>query len=316
MLYLDQHKQKARLIELRTLDIITTGDNTFDAVVKNNGVTVCERYYSDNFNCAYDQALASIETPYVPDVLRAVIHRYGVQDVAFLGSCSDAFEEAYGGSLAVYTRNPENHLPDLRTEQVEAQMDKLFAMPDQELCEAVNAHFGSHMTQAGQNNLKIWAAESLKGNGTLQPYQQDVMGCQFARMQVQEAAVEDTPFKDDPSFLGRTGFVKTAEKNAVSVYRMDAVLLRNADESVSITGKGADGADIVLGRLPDRFLRKNPMNVNECGAKLQLTDYSNGKMKNVTLRAVMNVDEMSGDVICLDNDMLPDVSLNDGLEIE
>lgn len=69
-----------------------------------------------------------------------------------------------------------------------------------------------------------------------------------------------------------------------------------------------------MGDLPDNFLRNNPMNVDRCSAEVQFADFSNGKMKNVSVRVVMNSDEMSGDIMNLDNDMLSGLEQTGGLQ--
>lgn len=70
----------------------------------------------------------------------------------------------------------------------------------------------------------------------------------------------------------------------------------------------------MIGRLPDKFLTNNPMNAEWCEAMLQMTDYSNGKMKNVSARVIVDTDLMSGDAISLNEEMLAGLDLDTGLE--
>lgn len=56
------------------------------------------------------------------------------------------------------------------------------------------------------------------------------------------------------------------------------------------------------------------MNVDRCDAEVELTDFSNGKMKNLKVRVVTNSDEMSGDIIELNEDMLAGLDEDFGLE--
>ena len=105
----------------------------------------------------------------------------------------------------------------------------------------------------------------------------------------------------DPQLLERDTI---AVKNAAAVYKIDASLQKGEDGSVSVMGKSTDGSEIKLGSLQDAFLHNNPMNVDRCNAEVELTDFSNGKMKNLKVRVVANSDEMSGDVIELNEDML------------
>lgn len=46
------------------------------------------------------------------------------------------------------------------------------------------------------------------------------------------------------------------------------------------------------------------MNVEDCRAIVQIIDYSNGQMKNISASIIVDTDLMSGDAIDLNNDML------------
>ena len=52
------------------------------------------------------------------------------------------------------------------------------------------------------------------------------------------------------------------------------------------------------------FITNNPMNVEDCRAIVQIIDYSNGQMKNISASIIVDTDLMSGDAIDLNNDML------------
>ena len=84
--------------------------------------------------------------------------------------------------------------------------------------------------------------------------------------------------------------------------------------NVYVLAERADGCHQTIGKLPEKFLTNNQMNVENCEAELQVTDYSNGKMKNVSMRLVADTDLMSGDVIALDESMLAGLDQEHGLE--
>lgn len=294
------------------LTIRPTSPTNFTTVVTNDGEEINLRHYADGYNCSYVKESADMAKPYVTDALQSIIYKYGVQDMTVQG-WNPVFEEEFCGHLATYTRYSNNTLPDLESERLKEQTEKLFNMSDKELCEAVNAHFGSHPTQPGQKDLKTQAAEALKISGEIKlpVYQRDTMVFQFARMQIQESRIKSPEFAYNPQYLD---LQLMSQKNDTFVYKIDAALQKNDDGSVSVMGAYANGGEVNMGDLPDNFLRNNPMNVDRCSAEVQFTDFSNGKMKNVSVRVVMNSDEMSGDIINLDNDMLSGIEQNDGLQ--
>lgn len=59
-----------------------------------------------------------------------------------------------------------------------------------------------------------------------------------------------------------------------------------------------------IGVLSHNFITNNPMNVEDCRAIVQIIDYSNGQMKNISASIIVDTDLMSGDAIDLNNDML------------
>ena len=264
------------------LTIRPTSPTNFTTVVTNDDEEINLRHYADGYNCSYVKESADMAKPYVTDALQSIIYKYGVQDMTVQG-WNPVFEEEFCGHLATYTRYPNNTLPDLESERLKEQTEKLFNMSDKELCEAVNAHFGS---------------------------QRDTMVFQFARMQIQESRIKSPEFAYNPQYLD---LQLMSQKNDTFVYKIDAALQKNDDGSVSVMGAYANGGEVNMGDLPDKFLRNNPMNVDRCSAEVQFTDFSNGKMKNVSVRVVMNSDEMSGDIVNLDNDMLSGLEQNDDL---
>lgn len=71
----------------------------------------------------------------------------------------------------------------------------------------------------------------------------------------------------------------------------------------------------ICGTISDNFIKDNPMNVEECEAKLQMIDYSNGRLKNITVKVVADVDVMSGNVVELDESMLIGIDQDHGIEM-
>lgn len=292
------------------LTITPDSSSEFTAVVTGNDGEMNRRHYADGRNCSYSKESADMAKPYVADAIQSVINRYGVQDMEVEGQ-NPMFEEMFCKDLTTHTRYPDNKLPELRTARIKEQREKLFGMSDRELCEAVVSHFDSHPAQ--DKDLKTQASEALKANGDtfLPTYQRDLMVQKFACMRIQEATIKGGRLECDPQLLEHDTI---ATKNAATVYKIDASLRKCEDGSVSVMGKQTDGGEVKLGSLPDTFLRNNPMNVDGCDAEVELTDFSNGKMKNLKVRVVTNSDEMSGDIIELNEDMLAGLDEDFGLE--
>lgn len=282
------------------LTITPTEPSKFTAVVTDNNDEISRRDYADGRNCSYSKESADMVKPYVADALQSVINRYDVQDMEVEG-WNPTFEETFCKDLTMHTRYPDNTLPNLRTARIKEQREKLFGMSDRELCETVVSHFDSH--PCIDKDLKTQASEALKteGDTVLSTYQRDLMVQSFARMQIQEATIKGGRLECDPQLLELDTI---AAKNAATVYKTDALLQKGEDGSVSVMGKSTDGGEIKLGSLKDAFLHNNPMNVDRCNAEVEITDFSNGKMKNLKVRVVANSDEMSGDIIDLNEDML------------
>lgn len=299
------------------LTIIVDSPSGFSTVVRNNGEKINARKYADGSNCSYSRETADMERPYVSDALQSIIERYRVQETEVQvwnrNEAANDFETMFCQNLTTYTRYPKNVLTDLWTERLKEQREKLFAMSDRELCEAVNAHFSSHPVQVGQKDLKLQAAKALETEGeiSLPVYQRDVMVQQFSRMQVQETRIKSDSRDYDPQLLDKD---MIDHKNDATVYKLDVALQKNGDGTVSVMGKYADGSEANMGRLKDNFLHNNPMNVGRCDAEVELTDFSNGKMKNLKLRVIVNSDVMSGDIIDLDDDMLAGIGQDGQME--
>lgn len=140
--------------------------------------------------------------------------------------------------------------------------------------------------------------------------------------------IRETPLKEgnyyldfhnfDPTQLKRTLIEELPQENSnstVYVSSVKAELTRNLASEVNVWAETEKGGKWHIGNLPDNFLHNNPMNVDSCEAVLQITDYSNGNMKNLSAKVVVDTDLMSGDVIDLDENMLNglDRAQDDGL---
>lgn len=121
----------------------------------------------------------------------------------------------------------------------------------------------------------------------------------------------------DPTVLKKS-FVDRVPQNGatVSVDRVSVELQKNMAGEVAVMAEMENGGNMFIGGLPDKFLKNNPMNVDSCKADLQIIDYSNGKMKNLSCAVVVDTDLMSGDVIDLDDDMLDSIGYDKGSELE
>lgn len=310
------------------LTMIVDSPHGFTAIVEDGDKQLDRREYADGVNCSYDKVKANVDKPYVSDALQAVIHRYEVQDTEVQvwnkTEAANNFEKMFCRSnLTLYSWYPENILPSLKDEGLKEEREKLFGMSDKELCEAVSAHFGSHPVQSGQKEWKAWAADALKTEGEtlLSDYQRDIMVRQFGYARIQETRIKMTnpvydpvPFESKVASLEREVFArKIAENDVTDVYKVDGTLQKARDGSVSVMGQCSDGNTVCLGKLHDNFLHNNPMNVDSCGAKIEIADFSNQKMKNLRMRVVVNSDEMSGDIVELNNDMLDGLEQDNGL---
>lgn len=90
----------------------------------------------------------------------------------------------------------------------------------------------------------------------------------------------------------------------IQIGKVNAHLSKMNSGDVRVIVTDSAGKNMDVGRLPDNFLKNNPMNVDTCSAEIELTDYTGGRMKNVKERLIVDTDKMSGDVMELADDML------------
>lgn len=223
-------------------------------------------------------------------------------------------------------------LTDMRRKE---EIDKMIAMPDRDMCEMIRAHFESHPTLPGEKALKNEVNQKLKSlepdengfvpaAGTPTPFdnEEDVfklwdtdekkeIADKFAKTRIRETPLKEvneyltTTISEDynPIKLKRMPLDKLPQNGGNGFVYIDKVNveLQRLDDSVHVIAEQSDGTHRFIGHLPDTFLKYNPMNVEFCSAELEIADYSNGKMKNISTRIVVDTDVMSGDVIDLDN---------------
>lgn len=235
-------------------------------------------------------------------------------------------------------KNTSNYLGDMRRNEHREALAKL---PDRELCELVRAHFESHPALPGEKVLKdaayqalalaedsqgnipegfTPAAETPFDNSLLDPELRESMIDGYARTRIRETPLkEGNMYLDyrhyDPSDLKRDRITVSADSagNSVNVDKVDVELQRTDAGEVYVLAPTTDGGHRTIGHLPDSFLKNSPMNVESCAAEMEISDYSNGQMKNISARVVVDTDLMSGDVIDLDEDMLQGMEQEDGL---
>lgn len=211
-----------------------------------------------------------------------------------------------------------------RAEQIKAMKN----WNDRELCEVVRAHFESHPTMPGEKSVKDFVNTLLDQdeNGNIKldpevcqlngkPTREDIMQC-YANTRIRETKMDRTGFDNSagPESL-KTEQIDSYEDSVVSVHKADVELQKSgSDVYILAELKDADEKYATIGKLPAKFMTNNPMNVNSCKAELQIVDYSNGAMKNTSVRVVADSDLMSGDAIDLDEYMLAGLNQNAGLE--
>lgn len=218
-------------------------------------------------------------------------------------------------------------LADMRRNEHTKSLEKL---SDRDLCEMVRAHFESHPALPGEKIVKDQANQALGQFEDNQYSSTNIFSADEKEFLVRAYAktrVRETPLKEGNYYLDFRRYDPTALKRhpvgdislggvqpAVHVDSVKVELQRNDAGEVYVLAEQSDSGLRTIGSLPENFLRNNPMNVDRCSAELQLADYSNGNMKNLSARIVVDTDLMSGDVIDLDESMLSGLEQTDGLQ--
>lgn len=179
--------------------------------------------------------------------------------------------------------------------------------------------------QSLSNNGFVPADQTPFDNDNIMtPEEKEDLARKYAQTRIRETSLKEGNYyldfrHFDPTALKReqiTLIDPPAEKNGGAIYvdRVNVELQKNDVGDVYVLAEQSDGGHRTIGTLPDSFLTNNPMNVSHCEAELQLIDFSNGNMKNLSARIVVDSDLMSGDVIDLNENILADLNQEDGLQ--
>lgn len=236
--------------------------------------------------------------------------------------CAVDYQEKKADIAADMDNQKFSSLAEMRREE---HYRSLMKMPDRDMCEMVRSHFESHPTLPGEKELKEKAnyelaqianndlATPFDGDMNLDPAVKESMARKYADTRIREFSVCMAGI--NPEDLNRKPVIEIPQKNAtVYISRVDVELQKQTSGDIYVLAEKADGRHITIGSLPDGTHVNNPMNVESCKAELQIADYSNGKMKNLSTKVVADTDLMSGDVIDLNDDMLSGFDQIKGLE--
>lgn len=184
------------------------------------------------------------------------------------------------------------------------QYDSLKQMNDRDLCEMIRAHFTSHPCLPGERSFKNAVNQHLDTNESdfvLSPEEKESYAKAFADTRIRETKLNKPPHAQRSiQEVWRLAKDQTSMSCVVPV-----TLCRSASGGVSVFTTMNDVFDndfplAYLGDLPDSFVKNNPMMIKECGAELEITDYSNGWGESVRTVLIVDSDRMSGNVINLE----------------
>lgn len=210
-----------------------------------------------------------------------------------------------------YDDHKMESLADIRRQE---QAESLSKLSDRDIMEMARTHFDSHPTMPGEKKLKMMVTDELANDGVLSDGQRGELIDKYAQTRIRETKMNGIGREFDPADLN---LEHMSQNGTVSMSKVNVELQKQTagdETTVYVLADRADGKHMTIGKLPDTFLTNNPMNVESCKAELQVTDYSNGKLKNVSMRVVADTDLMSGDVIDLDDEMLAGLDQESGLE--
>lgn len=308
-----------------------SGDG-FTTRVTKSGRLIYEKNWNYGYSCSCDRKFADERHPYVGDVLQGIIDKYQVNkfsvDVGrnvFRGTDESMervadFKHRHCSDLKVKPYlNKEALRFSLNAARSECE-NMLGTLSDRELLETVRTHFESHPKQYGGKELRDFANEMLEKEDihlTDEKRGDAIRQCAYFR--IQEAKFESTKrvqYSMSSLHQGKIAMERIDSFDStvpVSVYKMNANLVNGDDGFVFVDVEAANGVDFrnsdtpyggTIGVLSHNFIANNPMNVEECQAIVQIIDYSNGQMKNISASIIVDTDLMSGDAIDLNNDML------------
>lgn len=209
-------------------------------------------------------------------------------------------------------------LAGLRRQEQQEQLQELH---DRDLCELIRAHFESHPALPGEKILKDTANQILAmkddGQEFLTDDEKKILIRKYADTRIRETGLREGLYylQDPVSFKFKDSFDLPPEGNnaPVSIHIIDAELQKTESGNINVTVKQKNDGYCFVGTLPDNFMANNPMIVDHCAGELQIADYSNGKLKNISARLVVDTDLMSNDVVRLSEDMLAGLNSVDEL---
>lgn len=206
-----------------------------------------------------------------------------------------------------YDGHKMESLADIRRQE---QAESLGQLDDRDIMEMARAHFDSHPTLPGEKKLKMMVNDELANAGVLSDGQRGELIDKYVQTRIRETKMDSIGREFNPADLNLEFM---SQNGTVSMSRVNVELQKQTagdETTVYVLADRTDGAHMTIGKLPDKFLTNNPMNVESCKAELQVTDYSNGKLKNVSMRVVADTDLMSNDVLDLDDEMLAGLDHN------
>lgn len=151
-------------------------------------------------------------------------------------------------------------------------------------------------------------------------FEKEEFAQKYAQTRIRETSLKEGNYyldfrHFDPTELKRNPIDELKQNNStVYVERVNVELQNNGAGDVYVLAELSDGGHMTVGSLPESFLKNNPMNVDQCRAELQIADFSNGNMKNLSAKVVVDTDLMSGDVLDLDENMLETLDQEFGLQ--
>lgn len=211
------------------------------------------------------------------------------------------------------------------------QKQSLINLSDRDLCEMIRAHFESHPALPGEKIMKdqvnqmlsqfdITEEQKTVDNNIMTAEEKETLVQQYANTRIRETHLKEGNYyfdfrHFDPTELKQEQITETADVagNPVFVSKVNVELQNNGAGEVYVLAEQSDGSHRTVGSLPDNFLKNNPMLVDHCDAELQIADFSNGHMKNLSVTLVADTDLMSGDVIDLDDDLLKGLDQTAGM---
>lgn len=202
------------------------------------------------------------------------------------------------------------------------QYEQLKDLRDRDLCYMMRAHFESHPLLPGEKIIKDTVNQILAldddGQNFLTNTEKDIFIHKYVNTRIRETSLKEgrSHFQNPLIFNFKESFGLSTEKSSapVTVHIVDAELRSSESCNINVFAKLYDGGQCFVGTIPDNFIANNPMIVNQCPCELQIADYSNGKMKNISVRLVVDTDVMSNDAVELDDDMLRGITRDISLE--